>query len=276
MAIGDVGDHGGPIIERAQLFIRLRGAGWLTGPFKSSDALTAFEATVASPYLSSLVQYRGVRRTKIIDFQLDPTDMGALGPDPRKFVAGNVFLIPDADIQKVVVDMANSQPQPLQDDKNFIFMVVISQDPIPIVPEQSNASGYHQSFITDDKRTLHYAVLLNQSSNELDHTWHYLPGVFSHELVESCTDPDPPGGFLFQDGDEICDLNDQRHVNLIGLDHEVDLAAYQSQLEQKAVVPTAYSLRIALGKRPTDIVPSVKALINQKSMLAAILARCNP
>jgi hypothetical protein len=244
MAIGDVGDHGGPIIERAQLFIRLRGAGWLTGPFKSSDALTAFEATVASPY--------------------------------RKFVAGNVFLIPDADIQKVVVDMANSQPQPLQDDKNFIFMVVISQDPIPIVPEQSNASGYHQSFITDDKRTLHYAVLLNQSSNELDHTWHYLPGVFSHELVESCTDPDPPGGFLFQDGDEICDLNDQRHVNLIGLDHEVDLAAYQSQLEQKAVVPTAYSLRIALGKRPTDIVPSVKALINQKSMLAAILARCNP
>jgi hypothetical protein len=94
--------------------------------------------------------------------------------------------------------------------------------------------------------------------------------------VEACTDPEPPGGFLFQDGDEICDLNDERHVNLIGLDHEVDLSAYQSQLEKKAVVPTAYSLRIALGLRPTDAVSSVKPFVKSGSVLAAILARCNP
>lgn len=273
MAIGDVGDHGGPILERAQLFVRLRGTGWITGAFKSNDAHVAFKAVLASPYLSSLVRYRGVRRARLVQFESDPSNMGHLGPDPRKFVSGNIWIVPDAEIQSVVVDMA-SERRP-EDDSTSLFMVVISQDPVQVVPESPNANGYHQSFDSNG-RTLHYAVVLHQSASTLDHSWHYIPGVFSHELVEACTDPEPPGGFLFQDGDEICDLNDERHVNLTGLDHEIDLAAYQSQLENKAVVPTAYSLRIVMGLRPADSVSSVKPFVKNGSVSAAIFVRCNP
>jgi hypothetical protein len=273
MANGQIVDHGGRVLQRANLFVRLRGAGWVTGAFTPNDANRSFEAALASPYLSSLVQYRGVRRTRMQGFQTDATNIGNLGPDPRHFVGGDIWLVKDADIRKIVIEMAKDRPP--QEDDASLYMVAISQDPIPIVLEQLNASGYHDSF-NDAGRTLHYAVLLNISSSDLDHTFHYLPGVFSHELAEACTDAEPATGFLFTDGDEICDLNDERPVNLTGLDREVNLAAYWSDLEKMAVVPTAYSLRVALGKRPAEAVPSVRALIKQTSILAAILAGCNP
>ena len=273
MANGQIVDRGGRVLERGKLFVRLRGAGWTTGAFTPDDANRSFKATLASPYLSSLVQYRGVRRTRMEDFQTDAANIGNLGPDPRHFVATDIWLIKDEDIQKIVVEMAKNRPP--QEDGASLYMVAISQDPIPIVVENLNASGYHQSF-NNGGRTLHYAVLLNISSNDVDHTWHFLPGVFSHELVEACTDAEPPTGFAFTDGDEICDLNDERPVKLPGLEREVNLAAYWSDLEKTAVVPTGYSLRVALGKRPTDAVPSVRALIKRASILAAILAGCNP
>jgi len=196
-----------------------------------------------------------------------------LGPDPRKFVAGNIWLLNDEDIRNVTRIAMGARPPNVGED--VIYLSVVSQDPIPIVVEELNASGYHNTF-DEGGRTITYGVLLNQSANPVAETWRYLPGVFSHELVEACTDPDVKSGFIVNTIGEICDIDDTRVVHLRGLEHEVTLAAYWSDLERAYVAPTTYSLRVALGKKLTDSVPGVRAFIDRSSVRAFILAGCNP
>jgi hypothetical protein len=265
-------DQGGPVLTRAKIVLSFRGAGWTTGAFSTSDARRAFDAALASPYLSHLVQYRGIRRAEIVSSIKDTSNLGKLGPDPRKFVTGDIWLIADEDIRNVARVALKARPP--EDNEEVFYLAVVSQDPIPIVVEQVNASGYHDTF-EEDGRTVTYGVLLHQSASTVEESWHYLPRIFSHELVEACTDPDVKSGFILNTVGELCDMNDERDVQLPGLEHEIRLAVYWSELERAAVAPTTYSLRVALGKRATETIPSVRAAIQGTSVRDAILAGCN-
>ena len=75
-------------------------------------------------------------------------------------------------------------------------------------------------------------MLLHQSASTVEESWRDLPGVFSHELVEACTDPDVTSGFTLNTVGELCDMNDVRVVQLPGLEHEVKLSVYWSELER--------------------------------------------
>ena len=94
-------DQGGPVLQRAKIVLSFRGAGWLTGSISTNDVRRAFDAALASPYLSHLVQYRGIRRAEIVFSVEDTRNLGRLGPDPRKFVAGDIWLIDDEEIKDV-------------------------------------------------------------------------------------------------------------------------------------------------------------------------------
>jgi hypothetical protein len=94
--------------------------------------------------------------------------------------------------------------------------------------------------------------------------------------VEACTDPDVKSGFVLNTVGELCDVDDERVVQLPGFEREVSLALYWSELEREFVAPTTYSLRVALGKRMTEAVPSVKGLIGGKTIRDFILDGCNP
>jgi hypothetical protein len=266
-------DQGGPVLQRAKIVLSFRGAGWLTGSISTSDVRRAFDAALASPYLSHLVQYRGIRRAEIVFVIEDARNLGHLGPDPRKFVAGNIWLIADEEIKNVARVALRARPP--EDNEEVFYLAVVSQDPIPIVVEQVNASGYHDKF-DEDGRSVVYGVLLHQSASTAEESWHYLPGIFSHELVEACTDPDVRSGFILNTVGELCDMDDVRAVRLPGFEHEVNLSVYWSELERAAVAPTAYSLRIALGKRSAEPIPSVRTAIQGTSIRDAILAGCNP
>jgi|GEM_PF-6476462 len=268
-------DGGGPVLQRVKVVLTFRGAGWANGAISSSEVRRSFVATLASPYMSQLIQYRGIRRAQIIFTQEDTADMGRLGPDPRKFVSGNIWLIADEDVRNAARVALRARPP--QENEEVLYLVVVSQDPIPIVVEFQDASGYHSQFL-EDGVVVRYGVLLHQSASTAEEAWHYLPGVFSHELVEACTDPDTTSGFhVVIDGkpEELCDLDDTRPVRLNGFAPEVKLAAYWSELGREAVVPTVYSLRAALGKRPTDPVPSVKTAIAGTDVRAFIRAGCD-
>lgn len=266
-------DNGGPILQRAKIVLSFRGTGWLSRSISSSDVRRMFTAVLASPYLSHLVQYRGIRRAEIVFTIEDTRNLGQLGPDPRKFVAGNIWLISDEDIKNVTRVALRARPP--ENNEEVLYLAVVSQDPIPIVVEQVNASGYHNTFV-EDGRTVFYGVLLHQSSSTVEESWHYLPGVFTHELVEACTDPDVKSGFLLNTVGEICDMSEERIVQLPGLEHEIKLAGYWSELEREVVAPTSYSLRVALGKRRSDSVPNVHALVQGSSIRDFILAGANP
>jgi hypothetical protein len=202
----------------------------------------------------------------------DTRDLGKLGPDPRKFVAGNIWLVSDEDVKNVVRVALRARPP--KNNEEVFYLTVVSQNPIPIVVEQVNASGYHDTF-EEDGRTVFYGVLLHQSASAVEESWHYLPSVFTHELVEACTDPDVKSGFILNTVGELCDMGEDRAVQLPGLEHEVKLSVYWSELERAAVAPTTYSLRVALGKRSTEAIPSVRRAIQGASVRNAILAGCN-
>jgi hypothetical protein len=266
-------DQGGPILQRAKVVLSFRGAGWRTGTISTSDVRRAYEAVLNSPYLSHLVQYRGIRRAEIVFSLEDTRNLGTLGLDPRKFVAGNIWLLADEDIRNVARVALRARPP--EANEEVFYLAVVSQDPIPIVVEQVDASGYHNTF-DEDGRTVIYGVLLHQSASTVEEAWHYLPSVFSHELVEACTDPDVRTGFIVNPVGEICDMGDERAVQLPGLEHEINLSAYWSELEREAVVPTALSLRVALGMRKNDSVSGVRASIQGTSVRDFIMAGFNP
>jgi hypothetical protein len=226
--------------------------------------------------MSRLVQYRGIRRAVIVFADLDTGNLGKLGPDPRGYASGNIWILADEDVREVARGAMKARPP--KPNENVLYLTIVSQDPIPIVAEQLAASGYHYEF-EENGTAVRYGVLLNQSAISAEQTWDYLPGVFSHELVESCTDPDTRTGFFLNrivDTIEICDINDTRSVQLPNFEKEVKLAAYWSGLEDIPVVPTTYSLRVALGKRPDDAVASIKAALGGNSSIRSfILAGCN-
>ena len=266
-------DKGGPVLQRAKVVLSFRGAGWRTGSISTTDVRRAFDAALASPYLSHLVQYRGIRRAEIVFAIEDDTNLGKLGPDPRMFVARDIWLIADEDIRNVARVALRARPP--KDDEETLYLAVVSQDPIPIVVEHKDDDGYHGHF-EEEGQTVFYGALLHQAASTADESWHYLPRVFTHELVEACTDPDVRSGFSLNTVGELCDMNDMRPVQLPGLEHEVNLSVYWSELVRAAVAPTAYSLRVALGKRSTEAIPSVGAAIEGASIRRAILGGCNP
>ena len=266
-------DQGGPVLKRMKIVLSFRGSGWAIKTFTSTDALRAFEAVLSSPYLSHLVQYRGIRRAEIVFSSEDTNNLGKMAPDPRNFVTGNIWLIADEEIKNVTRDAIKARPP--VDNEEVFYLTVISQDPIPIVAEQVNASGYHNTF-NEDGLTIFYGVLLHQSASTAEESWQYLPSVFSHEVVEACTDPDVRSGFILNTVGELCDMDEDRIVLLPHLEHKIKLSVYWSELERSTVAPTLYSLRVALDKRPTEAIPSLKGAISGNSVREAILAGCNP
>src|SRR5258707_696136 len=168
-------DGGGPVIERAKVVLIFRGPGWMDGLPTSADVTKAFSAIVASPYLSRLVQYRGIRRPRVVDTISDVTEIGHRGPDPRKFLTTEVLLIDkegDKGIIQAVKDARKKGPhEPLGGDA--LYLVVVSGDPLPVFsqPEYNNAAGFHEQYQDDDGMTVTYGVILNWSKNTADNIW---------------------------------------------------------------------------------------------------------
>jgi hypothetical protein len=121
-------------------------------------------------------------------------------------------------------------------------------------------------------------VLLHIASSTVEHSFHYLPGVFSHETVEACTDPDVTSGVSLENIDgtnksgEICDMDRVQSVRLPGFDHDIDLSVYWSEVERQAVAPTSYSLRVAFGIGSTGELASVANAMKGKSVRDFIAA----
>jgi hypothetical protein len=269
-------NQGGPVLTRAKIVLIFRGSGWTDGTPSQVDASNALAAILASPYMSQLVQYHGIRRAEIVKTITDATDLGSLGPDPRKYLKTNVWRISDDDIQGVVREAVG--PRPPQNEEDTFYLIAISQDPLPVFSDELNDVGYHSQF-QDGEHTLTYGAVLNWSANTAKNVWNSsgcLPAVLAHELVEACTDPDTSTGYRLDNGEELADLKDVRTVRLPGLPRDIGVAAYWSDLANAPVVPTAYSLRVSLGKRSTESVSSVRAAIQGTSVRNAILAGCNP
>src|SRR5215469_12362855 len=136
-------DGGGNVIARAKVVLVFRGPGWNNGlPATTADVVKMYSATLASPYTSRLVQYRGIRRPTLADHSTDASNIGHLGPDPRGFLTTQVLLVDTSEIVQAVKN-ARKTGQHAQLGDEALYLVLVSGDPLPVFSETrfNNAAG---------------------------------------------------------------------------------------------------------------------------------------
>jgi hypothetical protein len=166
-------DDGGQVLTDVEVILCFWGSFWSSNPPptpSSDDYKQAIEGILTGPYLGALSQYRGVGQAKLVYSEINDTS------DPAD-------LYTDSDVVTMLNDRLQntSMPAPAASHNRFYAVIV----PVGIRNSLTQFAGQHQSF-TFNGHTGWYAWVDNTGSL----TGHNCATkVFSHELVEACTNP---------------------------------------------------------------------------------------
>jgi hypothetical protein len=167
-------DKGGRVLTGVEVILCYWGSFWskTPPPSPSSDEYTkAITGVLTGPFMSGLNQYRGVGRGTLLYTEINDAT------DPAD-------LYTDADVVAMLKDRIDNHSMPAPTAGHNRFYAVIA--PQGIRNSNTLAVGQHQSFVHNGV-TAYYAWVDNAGS---------LTGpdcttkVFSHELIEACTNPD--------------------------------------------------------------------------------------
>jgi hypothetical protein len=227
-------DGGGLVLTQVEVAAIFWGSYWSkTSPAPSPTSDTyyqAFTGLVTGPYLTGLRQYRGVGPGTMLGKFINDT-----APDP---VDGYT----DSDVVNMLTTFLNNNsnvPAPAAGHSRFYAVVT----PPGINNSLSKDFGQHQSFTYNGVEAFYCWVdskggLTDPSSDGVINT-------FSHELAETCTDPDNagihvdgtlPNGMPVND-DEIGDTcnNEFAIVEMNGL--KCNVQCYWSAADQACILP---------------------------------------
>jgi hypothetical protein len=215
-------DHGGPVIPHVRLILVFWGSWWnSTSAVPSVGQVTdAVVNILTGPYMSSLAQYRGIGSGYLQSSIVVST---AIGNSPASPPAS----FSNSDVSTLLTNMltAGLMPGPAT-DAELLYMVML-----PPGATQPGLLGEH-TYAGVNNTNLHFGWVANGGSLE-SVTW-----VFSHELVESCTDPEGSaitGTGCNQGG--WCEIGDVCTGNTAVI-NGVTVQRYWSQADQACVVPT--------------------------------------
>src|SRR5690349_15316432 len=229
-------DNGGQVLTDVEVILCFWGSFWSATPPPSPSAdeyKQAFTGVLTGPFMRALGQYRGVAQGTLIYNEINSDSSPA-------------DLYTDADVVTMLTDRIQNHGMPAPTAGHERLYVVIAPQGIRNALTQSdNLVGQHQSF-TVNGVTGYYAWVDNTGSL----TGHNASTkVFSHELVEACTNPNvdtlnngilvdgtDSGGNVITD-DEIGDTcNDQfATVTINGVTCSVQ--AYWSKADNACVLP---------------------------------------
>jgi hypothetical protein len=232
-------NHGDPAIIQADLQLLFWGAFWenATGP-STSDIENAVKAILDGPYLSELGQY-GFQSLNLRP-SLIVTDPGPNFPTYSDDDANNMVwsLIDDGKF-----------PEPDDDGGNIVYMIFA-----PKGTQNSNASesGAHDDDTDTDLFEKDHAPVGWINYGSLD----AITQVFSHELVETITDPIPPEGWCFDrfplGQAEACDRLGL--ARMTGLSGNIVVEPYFSKRLGSFVIPDRPRIRlVSLNERDSQI-----------------------
>ncbi len=223
-------DGGGRLLTHVEVVLCFWGSYWSTtpGPTPSSnDYETAIEGIVAGPYMSGLAQYRGVGSGTVIYSEIN----GGTNP-----VNGYT----DADVVNMLKArlQAGGMPPPIL-GHDRLYVVIL---PVGVSNSLAQYVGQHQSF-TYNGVTAYYAWIDNTGSL----TGHNcVTKVFSHELVEACTNPnvDTSNDGILVSGtgvtnDEIGDTCNNGFTTVTVNGVACSVQSYWSKADNACILPAA-------------------------------------
>jgi hypothetical protein len=162
-------DHGGPILTGVQVQLIFWGSAWSGSVTPSAAAVTgAVTSILAGPYTTALYQYRRIRR-------------GALNGTPYVDNSDPPNPFSDDDVEKFIERLVTHGKIPAPSTSSQLLYCVIM--PKGVMSSGGSFIGEHNSFPLSGVNA-HYAWVTN------DGTLDFVTVIFSHELVESCSDPE--------------------------------------------------------------------------------------
>ncbi|MEA3200509.1 MAG: hypothetical protein QOE90_1937 [Thermoplasmata archaeon] len=216
-----VSDNGGPKITNANIHLLFWGSQWLqmtTSP-SASAVLRAIDSILAGPYMNTLNQY-GVGRATIADAFI------ITSPNPPASFS-------ESNVQDMVWSLIDAGDFPEPDDaggNNELFAFIM---PPGTSSSTAGRGGFH-STASDydfpfDWDTAWYLWVMNGSLDTIT-------SLFSHELVEACTDPEgdavqvnPRNGSSWNEIADVCSSTDVLNG--------VRVQSYWSDRDKACVIP---------------------------------------
>jgi hypothetical protein len=230
----------GPVIPVVKVYLVFWGTAWLATPRPvpySADIINAVSSILNSPYLSKVDQYdnrlhyghpsqRGsLAGTTIVSTVVGPSASQSPADPPNPFQ--------NTAVTGLVTNLIANRTLPSPDDEpNALYVVVMPKG----VSSTTGFGGYHYtSSIPGNSNQAHIAWVTNSG------TLSAVTTIFSHELVESVTDPEGTAvtgvpGTCNQSG--WCEIGDI--CNTTGVVNGVVVQSYWSDEDQACVVPTTF------------------------------------
>ena len=218
-------DNGGPKLNHIQVQLIFWGAAWNTFPQPVptvNEVDAAVNTIMHSSYMSTLAQYGVGYGSKL------PSIVISTSNPPNPFS--------DTDVANFITGLLNADQLQEPDENSQILYCVV----MPVVVNSTNTSfiGEHTYFSYKDEEdstrfdNAHFAWITNSGSLG------GLTTIFSHELVESCTDPEGTAilgvaGTCSQSG--WCEIGDV--CSSTGVVDGVTVQSYWSQKDKACIVP---------------------------------------
>ena len=218
-------DNGGLKLNHVQVQLIFWGAAWNAVPQPVptvNDMDAAVDQIMHSGYMSSLSQYGIGHGSKLASVVISTSN------PPNPFT--------DTDVANFIAGLLNTDSLQEPDENSQILYCVVM--PVGVNSVTANFIGEHTFFTYKDEEdptrfdNAHFAWITNSGS--LDD----LTTIFSHELVESCTDPEGTGilgvaGTCSQQG--WCEIGDV--CTSRGMVNGVTVQSYWSQKDKACIVP---------------------------------------
>jgi hypothetical protein len=233
----NVTDGGGPVVTHAAVELIFWGSGWNTGggPNYRTQITNSVQTIMDSAYLSGLSQYRGIGNGSLLR-----TDTIASTSPGSTFTDGQVRTFVQSNINNFTL------PGPATSGGQIVYMVVPQPGSTAVDPP--GAIGAHSAELSF-LGPFHYGWTQNLNTNYLDS----VTTIFSHELTEIVTDPEPGVHSAFYIApdrtDEICDQEAQNYTYRLG-----------GVLVQACLSQATHSYNVYTGQTQNFIVSSTRML----------------
>jgi len=216
-------DHGGGLLTNVRVVLIFWGAQWARNPIPSVNNVTAaVNGILSSPYMVKLNQYRCIMKGQLRSIFVNAAT------DPN-----NPFS--DDHVSNMVWDQIRlgTVPNPFN-ESNLLYCVIMPQGYTS--SDYPNLIGRHYHFNVLGGPRVYLTWIENDGTLISNNS---ISRIFSHELVEACTNPDLDSGIMVDGDQEIGDVCSTcvQILNFGSL--QASVQAYWSYADSRCILPSA-------------------------------------